>query len=243
MAEDARAENARAEDVAVEDAPDDGVGTEDAATGNGTAPAVLTVTPEARAVVLDARAQEADADRLALWVEVSGARDGAYTYDIYFQAASDATAGDDVSEDAGLSVVVPQSSVARLVGARLDWSDEGEGGLVILNPNTPPRPEAYARREQGDLSGELAQRILAVLEDQVNPSIAMHGGRADLVAVEESVVYVRLSGGCQGCGLASVTLSQGIEVALRESVPEIVSVVDVTDHASGTNPFYEPAKK
>jgi len=205
--------------------------------------AVLTVTTPARGVVLEARAQEADAERLALWVEVTGARDAAYTYDIYFQAAADAGAGDVVTEDAGLTVVVPESSAARLSGARLDWSDEGEGGLVILNPNTPPRPEAFAEPRQGDLTGELAQRVLAVLDDQVNPSIAMHGGRADLVAVEENVVYVRLSGGCQGCGLAQVTLSQGIEVALREGVPEIVSVVDVTDHASGANPFYEPAKK
>jgi len=219
------------------------------ATAPGAVPAdspalpVLTVTPPARGVVLDARAEEADAERLALWVEVSGARDGAYTYDIYFQAASDAAPGDVVVQEDGLPVVVPESSVARIVGARLDWSDEGEGGLVILNPNVPPRPEAYAQRAQGDLTGELAQRVLTVLDDQVNPSIAMHGGRADLVAVEEGIVYVRLSGGCQGCGLATVTLSQGIEVALRESVPEIVSVVDVTDHASGTNPFYEPAKK
>ena len=89
----------------------------------------------------------------------------------------------------------------------------------------------------------MAQRVLAVLEEQVNPSIAMHGGRADLVAVEEDIVYLRLSGGCQGCGLATVTLSQGIEVALRDALPEIVSVIDVTDHASGANPFYEPAKK
>jgi Fe/S biogenesis protein NfuA len=205
--------------------------------------AVLTVTTGARGVVLEARAQEADAERLALWVEVTGARDGAYTYDIYFQAVADAGAGDAVAGDDGLTVVVPEASTARLVGARLDWSDEGEGGLVILNPNTPPRPEAFAEPRQGDLTGELAQRVLAVLDDQVNPSIAMHGGRADLVAVEENVVYVRLSGGCQGCGLAQVTLSQGIEVALRDAVPEIVSVVDVTDHASGDNPFYEPTKK
>ena len=204
---------------------------------------VLTVTSTARGVVLEARAQEADADRLALWVEVAGARDGSYTYDIYFQAAADATAGDAVSEEGGLSVVVPESSVARLTGARLDYSEDGEGGLVIVNPHTPPRPESFAERPQGDLSGELAQRILRVLEADVNPSIAMHGGRADLVAVEEGSVYVRLSGGCQGCGLAKVTLTQGIEVALRDAVPEIVSVVDVTDHASGTNPFYEPAKK
>src|SRR5271169_7132709 len=91
--------------------------------GNGhTSPAVLTVTPAALAVVLDARAQEADAERLALWVEVTGARDGAYTYDIYFQAVADAGAGDVVAGDDGLTVVVPESSAARLVGARLDWS-------------------------------------------------------------------------------------------------------------------------
>jgi Fe/S biogenesis protein NfuA len=212
--------------------------------GNGhTSPTVLAVTPAARAVVLDARAQEADADRLALWVEVTGSREGAYTYDIYFQVAADAAEADSVGGADDLKVVVPQSSVARLVGARLDWSDEGEGGLVILNPNTPPRTDVFAARPPGDLTGDMAQRVLAVLEEQVNPSIAMHGGRADLVAVEQDVVYLRLSGGCQGCGLATVTLSQGIEVALRDALPEIVSVVDVTDHASGDNPFYEAAKK
>ncbi|HUC36011.1 MAG TPA: NifU family protein [Acidimicrobiales bacterium] len=212
--------------------------------GAGSAPA-LTITPDALSVVLEARSSEADAERLALWVEVTGARQGSYTYDIYFQAAADAAAQDHVTTSGDLTVVVPESSVARIVGARLDYSgDSGddEGGLVILNPNTPPSGNS-ATRPNGDLSGEVAQRVLAVLEQQVNPSIAMHGGRADLVAVEEGVAYLRLSGGCQGCGLATVTLSQGIEVALKDSVPEIVSVVDVTDHASGTNPFYEPAKK
>lgn len=204
---------------------------------------VLTVTPEARSVVLEARAQEADAERLALWVEVTGAQAGAYTYDIYFQAASDARGGDATAQFDALAVVVPEASVARLRGARLDWSGEGDGGLVILNPQTPPRPENAPPIPEGDLTGELAQRILAVLDEQINPSIAMHGGRADLVAVEESTAYLRLSGGCQGCGLAKVTLSQGIEVALRDAVPEIDSVVDVTDHASGTNPYFEAAKK
>jgi Fe/S biogenesis protein NfuA len=221
---------------------------DDGASGNGrdsrAHTEVLTVTPAAREVVLDARAQENDPERLALWVEVTGARQGTYTYDIYFQSSTDASAEDSVSSFEGLTVVVPASSVDSLRGARLDFSDDGgeSAGLVILNPNTPAAagPGAPA---QGDLSSELAQRVLAVLEQQVNPSIAMHGGRADLVAVEESVAYLRLSGGCQGCGLATVTLSQGIEVALRDSVPEITSVVDVTDHASGTNPFYEPAKK
>ncbi len=64
-----------------------------------------------------------------------------------------------------------------------------------------------------------------------------------MVAVDDSIAYLRLSGGCQGCGMASVTLGQGIEVAILDAVPEISEVVDVTDHASGTNPYYEAAKK
>ena len=68
-------------------------------------------------------------------------------------------------------------------------------------------------------------------------------GHAELVAVEDDTAFLRLSGGCQGCGMASVTLTQGIEVVIKESVPEILKVVDVTDHASGANPYFESAKK
>jgi Fe/S biogenesis protein NfuA len=117
--------------------------------------------------------------------------------------------------------------------------------MVIRNPNRPPlQPQSPAMTgPPPDLSGDVAQRLLQVLEEQINPAIAAHGGRADLVAVEEDTAYLRLSGGCAGCGLAAVTLSQGIEVAIRESVPEIANIVDVTDHASGANPYYEAAKK
>lgn len=203
---------------------------------------VVSVTPAARTVVLDARNAEADAESLALWVEVTGADNGSFTYDIYFQARRDAAEGDVVEDDDGLVVVVPELSVPRLRGARLDFSEEGEGGLVILNPNSPPQSDDVIPAT-AELTGELAQRIIEVLEVQVNPSIAMHGGRADLVGVDQLTAYLRLSGGCQGCGLARVTLSQGIEVALRDAVPELVSIVDVTDHASGTNPYFESAKK
>jgi Fe/S biogenesis protein NfuA len=85
--------------------------------------------------------------------------------------------------------------------------------------------------------------VIQVLDEQINPAIAAHGGRAELVAVEDGVAYLRLGGGCQGCGLATVTLSQGIEVAILDAVPEVTQVVDVTDHASGTNPYFESAKK
>jgi Fe/S biogenesis protein NfuA len=202
---------------------------------------ILSVTPAARSVVGDARGAEPDPSSLALWVEVTGARGGAYTYDIYFQALRDATDEDVVHDDGDLPVVVPLKSVARLRGARLDWSDEGEGGLVILNPNSPPKDAVAPPAPVGDLSSQEAQRILAVLESEVNPAIAAHGGRADLVAFEEGVAYLRLSGGCQGCGMAKATLQQGIEVSLREAVPEIIAVRDVTDHAGGTNPYFEGA--
>jgi Fe/S biogenesis protein NfuA len=202
----------------------------------------LTITPEARATVLDVLANEPDAGTLALWLEVSGEANGAWAYDMYFQSLADAGADDAVQPDDTLPVVVPAGSVERLRGATLDFSTDGngDGGLVIVNPNTPPpRPQPAAAPEL-DLSDPLAQRVVAVLDEQVNPSIAAHGGRADLVAVEESSVYLRLSGGCQGCGMAKATLSQGIEVILREAIPEIARIVDVTDHADGTNPYYEP---
>lgn len=208
---------------------------------------VLRLTDVALAKILELRAGEAEADTLALWVEVNGSTGDSYTYDLYFQAATDAGPADWVDERDGLTVVVPRASVDKMVGAVLDLSrDVNQGGMVIQNPNQPEPPLRASPAMAGpppDLSGDVAQRVLQVLDQQINPAIAAHGGRADLVAVEDDVAYLRLSGGCAGCGLAAVTLSQGIEVAIFESVPEISRVVDVTDHAAGTNPYYEPAKK
>ncbi len=202
----------------------------------------LTITDAARATVLEVLSNEPESEALALWLEVSGESNGAYAYDLYFQALADAHAGDAVQRDDDLTLVVPEASVVRLQGASLDFVTDasGEGGLVVVNPNTPPSA-AGAPMPELDLTDPLAQRVVTVLEEQVNPSIASHGGRADLVAVEETTVFLRLSGGCQGCGMARATLSQGIEVILREALPDIGEIVDVTDHASGANPFYEPA--
>src|ERR1039458_8901242 len=206
---------------------------------------VLTITGEARATVLEVLANESESDPLALWLEVNGVNNGAYAYDMYLQALSDATTGDVVQHDDELPVVVPEPSVGRLQGATLDFVTDasGEGGLVIVNPNTPSAPTLKGRASgpDVDLSDPPAQRVGSVLEEQGNPSIAAHGGRAALVAVQDASVYLRLSGGCQGCGMAKATLSQGIEVILREAIPEIANIVDVTDHADGTNPYYEPA--
>ncbi len=200
-------------------------------------------------MVLGIRAGEENAESLALWLEISGAARGAYTYDMWFQQALDASPDDSVTSDGGLTVVVAASSVDRMAGATLDVGETaGEPGLVMLNPNgpAPERPAVQGALEDlpgTDLSGPVPQRIIDVLDQEVNPQIAMHGGWADLVAFDDGTAYVRMLGGCQGCGLASLTLTQGISVAIQDAVPEVTAVVDVTDHASGTNPYYEPAKK
>jgi Fe/S biogenesis protein NfuA len=201
---------------------------------------VLAVTDPAREKILEVRASEPSPDTLALWVEVSGQSDGAFSYTMELRPVADAAAGDAVQRHDDLSVVIAADSIEWLVGATLDFTG---AGMVMQNPNKPAAGPAPGAPPVADLSGPVAQAVLTILDVEINPAIAAHGGRADLVAVDESVAYVRMSGGCQGCGLASVTLSQGIEVAILDGVAEIQSVIDVTDHASGDNPYYESAKK
>lgn len=86
-----------------------------------------------------------------------------------------------------------------------------------------------------------AQAIQDLLETVINPQVAGHGGRISLVDVEGARAYIRMEGGCQGCGMANMTLKQGVETQIRQIVPTIREVLDVTDHAGGTNPYYQPA--
>lgn len=199
---------------------------------------VLTVTPPAREVVLEARNEESDAETLALWLEVnvSGPFDK-FGYDMYFQPVSDAKPGDAVTDlGNGLQIVVPRASVARLQGATLDLAHDGSG-MVILNPNEPKSPQIPAAGT-ADLSGDVAQRIIRILEEQVNPSIASHGGYAQLVDVQGDTAFLLMGGGCQGCAHSKATMAQGIQVAIVRAVPEITRVIDVTDHMAGENPYY-----
>ena len=206
--------------------------------------AVVSVTDDARKVVIEAMESEPDTENLALWLEVRGVQGANFAYDLYFQARRDAADDDAVFVDDELTIVVPSASIDRLRGARLEWSEDGAGGLVLVNPNSPA-PEETAPGVPPEvlaagLDGELAVQIVSVLEQVVNPSIASHGGRADLVAFDatEGVAYLRLSGGCQGCAMSRMTLTQGIEVTLREEVPQVTRIADVTDHTGGENPYY-----
>jgi Fe-S cluster biogenesis protein NfuA len=93
------------------------------------------------------------------------------------------------------------------------------------------------------LSTETGQKIQRIIDEKINPAVASHGGYITLIDVKEHQVFVELGGGCQGCGMANVTLKQGIEVAIKEDMPHITEVLDVTDHGGGDNPYYKPSKK
>ena len=204
---------------------------------------IVNVTERALARAISVRDEEPDGENLALFLEVTEPNSFEYGYDLYFDDDSAIREGDIVQEEDGMRLVIPAASLDKLRGATLDLSKNLlNPGWVVDNPNSPS-PAVGAAGDIGPLEGTVEEKVATVLERVVNPAIAAHGGRAELVAVEDNTAYLQLSGGCQGCGMASVTLTQGIEVSLREAVPEIENVVDVTDHASGTNPYFQPAKK
>ncbi|HEY8368883.1 MAG TPA: NifU family protein [Thermodesulfobacteriota bacterium] len=110
-----------------------------------------------------------------------------------------------------------------------------------LRSGVPPIAEGAKVVSETDRA--IREKVQTIIDQQINPAVAAHGGFVELIDVEDAIVYVRLGGGCQGCGMANVTLKQGIEAAIRQQVPEVVAILDTTEHALGTNPYYSPAKK
>jgi Fe/S biogenesis protein NfuA len=138
---------------------------------------------------------------------------------------------DDTVIDAGdFKVYVDVDSSKYLDGASVDFIDNlQESGFKVEAPNAgTPAPE-----------GPLAEAVMKVLDEKINPAVASHGGHIDLVAVENETAYLRFGGGCQGCGMASATLKNGVEKTLFAEVPQVTKVMDVTDHAAGKNPYFE----
>ncbi len=199
---------------------------------------VLTIGPDALDMIRQLRDQEPGEGEYALSIEVTGFRGPQFTYDLAFVPLADKK-GEWVEErHDDLAVIFPESDAAKLDGASLDLTD---AGLAMNNPNAPASPAMSA--PQGTLEGPIADRVQQVIAEQINPSIAAHGGGAELISVDGTIAYLRLYGGCQGCGMAQVTLKAGIERILREAIPELTEVVDVTDHASGEDPYYQQSKK
>lgn len=163
---------------------------------------------------------------------------GGFQYRLSAGGSEDLRPNDVVIHREGFRIVLDRQSAEWLEGARLDYRETlMDSGFRFENPNPPPVP-AIASGSRDDLTGTAADKLQRLLDTEINPAVAAHGGRVALTGIEQGVVYLRFGGGCHGCGLVDVTLKQGIESRIKELLPEIERVVDTTDHAAGENPFY-----
>ncbi len=186
----------------------------------------LTVTDAAADKIRAARSSEGS-DDVAL--RVTASEDGAkFRYELKLVATDSKEADDSVIRLDDIDLYLDRESALRLHGATLDYVEDISGsGLKFENPNQT----TLARHP-------LAGRVQELLDDRINPGLASHGGVVSLVDIQEARVVLRFGGGCQGCGMADLTLKEGVSAQLKQQIPEITEVIDVTDHAAGENPYY-----
>ncbi len=197
---------------------------------------MLELTPVAREKIR-AALERASPPRDHLRIEARPGRAG-FQYRLAAMAGDELSDNDLVLDEGSFRIVLDRESAGWLRGSRLDYRETLlESGFRFENPNPPPSP-TIPSGARADLIGTTAEKVRRLLDSEINPAVAAHGGRVELAGVEEGVVYLSFGGGCHGCGLVDVTLKQGIETRLKELLPEIERVVDTTDHAAGANPFY-----
>jgi Fe/S biogenesis protein NfuA len=195
-------------------------------TGNETP--LLTVT-EAAQEKIHAVVEAEEAEVEGLRISIQGRTATGFQYSLGL--ATEAQANDIVVEYGNFNVLVDAESAPDLQGAAIDYVDDlNSSGFNIENPNAPT------------WDNPKAQQIQELIDERINPAVAAHGGQIELLNVEEDSIYIHMGGGCQGCGMANVTLKHGIEAMIQEVFPEIKHVIDTTDHASGDNPYYSPSK-
>jgi Fe/S biogenesis protein NfuA len=188
----------------------------------------ITFTTSAAMKVLEFAESTEQPDDIALRVYVQGGHTS-YEYGFKFDERRE---NDVVVAQEGFKLLVDGFSFHLLRGASVDFvRGMSGGGFSVDNPNEPDPS-----------SDPLFARVQRFIDDQVNPGVATHGGHVTLLEVKKGIAYVELGGGCQGCGMVDVTLKQGIERMLKEQIPEIESVYDTTDHASGSNPYFTQGK-
>lgn len=142
----------------------------------------------------------------------------------------------------GIKVFMELKNEKFLEDVKIDFIQSlQQNGFKVENTKVVPT-SASAPETPANLDTPVAIAVQKVLDAEINPGVASHGGHISLVDVKDNVAYVRLGGGCQGCGMASVTLQQGVITAIQKAVPTIEKVTDVTDHDGGDNPYYSPGK-
>ena len=187
---------------------------------------LLTVTPDARSKIDGVRSFN-DFPEAVLRIRVAGREGPRFRYEIALEDPRDRAADDLAIDLDGLTVVMDATSATDLAGATVDLDPAVTGGgLRIDNPN-----EGW--------QDPVARAVQDVLDRQINPGVGSHGGMVTLVEVRDGTAYMRFGGGCQGCAAVDVTLKQGVETAVKSSVPAISAIVDVTDHEAGVNPYYQ----
>ena len=190
----------------------------------------LDISEEAQSYILDKLAPKA-AKTQGIEIIIDAKTDYKANYSIKFVDLSD-TASDKISIDyEKFQIFVSKEGLSYLEGTEIKINEDKE--LSAFNPNMSITK----------LSGTVEEQIQHVLDEEVNPMVASHGGVVSLLEVKDSSAYLEFGGGCQGCGMIDVTLKQGVEVMIKEHIPEIEAIYDVTDHAEGTNPYYQPSTK
>ena len=187
---------------------------------------MLTITEKAQEMLGEFADSADEGVELILRVEIVGRGPKGFQYDLQFVGREDSKEDDIVLDIDGMSVLVAARSAQYLEGTTLDYKETlMGGGFSFDNPNPL-------------WVDELSKAVAEIIASEVNPVVASHGGHVDLVGVDEGKAIIAFGGGCQGCGMVDVTLKQGVEVMIKDNVPGISEVIDATDHAAGTNPFY-----
>ena len=196
----------------------------------------LTLTEGAKEKIQ--AALEGQAEKKALRVEARANGTAQFSYAMRLIAEEDKTDGDFIVSGGSFDIVVDPASTKNLNGASIDYEDRAvRSGFKFENPNKPEVP-AVGSGPRDDLEGSIQERVQHLLDTELNPAVAAHGGRISLVGVRDNKVYLTFGGGCHGCGMVDMTLKHGVEARIRELIPEVEEVVDTTDHTSGENPFY-----
>ncbi len=163
---------------------------------------------------------------MQLRMQILGRGPGGFRYAVRFVPPDEVEADDAQVEFEGFNVLIDSNTLPNLEGSTLDYQEDNfQRGFMIENPNPVWRDST-------------AQAIQDLLDNKINPGVAAHGGFVSLVDFRDEVAYIAFGGGCQGCGMIDVTLKQGVEVMIKDTIPAVREIVDTTDHGSGTNPFY-----
>lgn len=195
---------------------------------------IIEITPEALEQLKMLRDEEPEKERLGLRLEVLASPGEEFKYDLSFEIVTQAAFSDEVRTIDGLKIIIPLNSFEYINGATLDYSERQ--GLIIRNPNKPPAVSIEGLVNDDELSAA----IEAVISTDVNPSLAAHGGFVTYVGHDpDGVAYLTMGGGCHGCSMSKMTMLDGVQTTLIEQVPGVVKVRDVTDHATGANPYYK----